>query len=219
MVLEWQTPNGARQWHRFPSEQVTLNGIHYQVYDNQLEAIGAEDNVIRGEQLLTTLNGAPLAIRLNQSLAEGQLRWENDTLILNNLTLTQLPAQTPIYFNQQGFTFATLQETLQPAKPQGRRRRSLPAEGIEPATSGSTQPRFWLSHLVQKAMAACSSLPRLWQWSSPSITQHTRGVGIQEMPTAGSTTALHPEAGPTLVECGGWIVGLVRLFGALLPTV
>ena len=59
-------------------------------------------------------------------------------------------------------------------------------------------------------MAACSSLPRLWQWSSPSITQHTRGDGVQEMPTAGSTTALHPEAGPsptadampTLVECG-----------------
>ena len=113
---------------------MTLNGIHYQVYDNQLEAIGAEDNVIRGEQLLTTLNVAPLAIRLNQSLAERQLRWENDALILNNLTLAQLPAQTPIYFNQQDFTFATLQETLQPAKPQARRRRSLPAEGVAPAS-------------------------------------------------------------------------------------
>ena len=225
IVLQWQTPNEARQWQRFPSEQVTINGINYKVYDNQLEAIGAEDNVIRGEQLLTTLNGAPLAIRLNQSLAERQLRWENDTLILNNLTLAQLPAQTPIYLNQQGFTWATLQETLQPAKPQARRRRYLPTETVAPATSGSTQPHFWLSHLVQKVVETCSSLPRLWQWYSPSMTQHSRGDDAhQEMPNAGWTTALHPEvgpgstadAGPTLVECGdrwlaqtsvdGWLV-------------
>ncbi|HLP34576.1 MAG TPA: ankyrin repeat domain-containing protein [Amoebophilaceae bacterium] len=220
MVLEWQTPNGARQWHRFPSAQVTLNGIHYQLYDNQLEAIGAEDNVIRGEQLLTTLNGAPLAIRLNQSLAERQLRWENDTLILNNLTLTQLPAQTPIYFNQQGFTFATLQETLQPAKPQARRRRALPMEPRELARPLKAVSSASAASVASSAGKPTSWIGDLWAWGKKfMVGSYSKPISLDpleaSMPSkpvvcndllGAGALPMGPTAGPTLLEMGDqWV--------------
>lgn len=161
-ICLWFTSTEGSVVHSFPAQKkMTINEILYQIIGENLYAIDGPEGLITDEKLLRyKAAGRRVPIYLNNSLTESKMSLKHNILTINHLTLENLPQQTPIVLNGEGFPLKMLMETVQPLRYRNKRQNPSP----KPLASGAARNIPWTNVIVEKLLSGFSAFR--WDWEN-----------------------------------------------------